>query len=1019
VRLVRLQVEKFQCIESTEIDLGPGLNVLYGPNDHGKSSLASAIRAVLLLQHGSSHHDRFVSWYGGGPPRVVLTLCDLDGRYWRVTKSFGSGSAGHSRLDSSKDGRNFVKEAEGREVDDKLRGLLKWGLQKPGGGQGQRGFPTSFLSHVLLAEQDDVRKVLFDTSLDRDPDPSGRQRLTEALDALAEDPLFQTVLREAQSKQGEWFTATGRVKTGASSPRREVAKQITDLAQQQATLEQRVRDSDAAELRIKDLLEAREETTTRLEETRRALERCMSQLAARQEHDELVALLRQHRQTLQLASNLDRDLGAAQNKIELLHQEARDLERVMQDADKTVSNLAGRRDVTQLAVEAALKDDPEEEKTRRALEEQRKTAREELEEARRGADHAERDAQRARAFARDFANAIAARTSARPVAQAADDAAAAAEADLVTAQARHADAVQRARDLASGDRAQRLALARQELENQKLDLQLRWTGHTDRLARARAVEKAFAAVDQLRGDRAETARKLDEANTRATETLQRLARLDADVAMVVALQQYGALVSARAELARGRREALGVAEDRQAAHELRARAALLRSSVRSGLPSLQEIEQLRRHRDELRIAEAKLSLLVTVRPKRPLTLRVSHDCDDIAPRVIDEPATLEGTHSLTVGIDDLVDLEITSGAADSRKQAADLRRKWLDVGAPALRAHDVDTVEALVELQQQSEQMEREASEREREAEQLERTADARSASLDVLALERQVVDAEASLQGSDLEALGQSFESLGPTWIEALRRHRQALDTQRSEASTLLEAPRAQVSRLEGELDAKEREAARLEQNANAAQAELGEMPWRQVIEDCERELASTTQALTDLQRRLEQNAGDASTEAAAANKEVNELQRAVAAATRTRDAAREHATNARSGLVRAETLVDTVRANARDVDGQGIWTATFDGEATTLDTSWWLAEATRMAALSDQRLGETKRLDDPWATSPAGERSETASPNRRPEKRERYMRLRWPLGTHRSKRCAGLVMTSDASGTSCRSSG
>jgi predicted ATP-dependent endonuclease of OLD family len=116
MRLVHLEVERFQCIQKAELELGPGLNVLYGPNDLGKSSLAWAIRAVLLLQHNSVVHERFVSWCGDGEPRVALTIADDDERLWRVTKTFGGGSAGRSRLESSRDRRTFTTEATGREV---------------------------------------------------------------------------------------------------------------------------------------------------------------------------------------------------------------------------------------------------------------------------------------------------------------------------------------------------------------------------------------------------------------------------------------------------------------------------------------------------------------------------------------------------------------------------------------------------------------------------------------------------------------------------------------------------------------------------------------------------------------------------------------------------------------------------------------------------------------------------------------------------------------------------------------
>ena len=86
MRLVKLSVQRFQCIESAEVEFGPGLNVLYGPNDLGKSSLVWALRAVLLLQHNSAHHEQFVTWHGGGEPSVALTFSDAENRYWRVTK---------------------------------------------------------------------------------------------------------------------------------------------------------------------------------------------------------------------------------------------------------------------------------------------------------------------------------------------------------------------------------------------------------------------------------------------------------------------------------------------------------------------------------------------------------------------------------------------------------------------------------------------------------------------------------------------------------------------------------------------------------------------------------------------------------------------------------------------------------------------------------------------------------------------------------------------------------------------
>lgn len=69
MRLIRITVDTFQCIEHPEVDLGPRLNVLYGPNDLGKSSLAAAIRTVLLLPHGSAAYEQLLSWHSASGGR--------------------------------------------------------------------------------------------------------------------------------------------------------------------------------------------------------------------------------------------------------------------------------------------------------------------------------------------------------------------------------------------------------------------------------------------------------------------------------------------------------------------------------------------------------------------------------------------------------------------------------------------------------------------------------------------------------------------------------------------------------------------------------------------------------------------------------------------------------------------------------------------------------------------------------------------------------------------------------------
>lgn len=252
MQLIKITVSAFQCIEHADVELGPGLNVLYGPNDLGKSSLASAIRAVLLLQHGSSAHEKLVSWHTGDPPKVTLVFKSDDQRFWRVRKTFGSGSAGSSTLEFSKDGSSFSGDCIGREVDGKLRELLRWGIDKPGGRGGPKGFPDSFLTNVLLAEQADVPNILA-RGLTGDPDESGRALLNEALQALAQDPLFKRVLDDAQAQVERAFTSKGARSSRKDSPFRQIGEEIRKLREDRDELQQKLNDTLSAEGNLQKL----------------------------------------------------------------------------------------------------------------------------------------------------------------------------------------------------------------------------------------------------------------------------------------------------------------------------------------------------------------------------------------------------------------------------------------------------------------------------------------------------------------------------------------------------------------------------------------------------------------------------------------------------------------------------------------------------------------------------------------------------------------------------------------------
>src|ERR1700730_18010188 len=254
MRLHRLRVENFGAIGNVDLEFGPGLNVLYGPNDLGKSTVVAAIRLGLLLPHNATHCEQYVGWTGSGDPVVEMTFETEAQRIWRIRKQFGK--TGSSLLQESKNGQDFDDVERGRKVDAKLREILRWGIPEPGGSGGAKGLPTSFLATALLSPQDDVSAVLRD-SLQSDPTGSGKEQIAAALQAVAQDPLFVALLRSTQALRDEAFTDKGAKKTAKGSVFKAAAERLNEARDEKDKLHRIVADSEGAERQLRELTDRR------------------------------------------------------------------------------------------------------------------------------------------------------------------------------------------------------------------------------------------------------------------------------------------------------------------------------------------------------------------------------------------------------------------------------------------------------------------------------------------------------------------------------------------------------------------------------------------------------------------------------------------------------------------------------------------------------------------------------------------------------------------------------------------
>ncbi len=262
MRFTSLTVESFKAIRSAHLEFGPRLNVLYGPNDLGKSTLITALRAALLVPTRSTEAEQYFPWYADSAPTVTLSFTTDDEQHWRVEKRFGPHD--HALLSFSKEGRDWVVDAKGRQVEEKVRRLIDLGIPSPGSKGAPKGLPRSFLTNALLAGQTEVDTVLRE-GLELDPADSGKVRLTKALAALGQDRLFKQVLDHAASEVDQFFTPKGQRKRTRGSKLVLASEAVKSLSAELAEVQAQLQDSAAVEQQAEALRQRRGERVGQLE----------------------------------------------------------------------------------------------------------------------------------------------------------------------------------------------------------------------------------------------------------------------------------------------------------------------------------------------------------------------------------------------------------------------------------------------------------------------------------------------------------------------------------------------------------------------------------------------------------------------------------------------------------------------------------------------------------------------------------------------------------------------------------
>lgn len=334
MRIVQLKVENFGCVTAAKVELGRGLNVLFGPNELGKSSLVAAIRSVLLLPQGSSTQERWRNWQRDLPPKVELVL-QTDSQFWRIRKTYET-QGGSAELEESKDGVQFVNVAKGRQTDGELRKILNWGIPEPGGGGRTKGLPESYLATVLLPYQESVTSVFdVELSLDKDQSNSGKERLLTCLHAIATDPIFARVLEQTQVRVDEVFTTKGQRKSAKSSPLVQLSGEIVKTKETLAQASEQLNKSAEAKARIQSLHAKRTQLQDQLREARERLKQRRQLFDTRTAIEARRKIEQDH---LQVAEATDRELSQLANELNQKQLAAQQLAGKLVEAGRAVES---------------------------------------------------------------------------------------------------------------------------------------------------------------------------------------------------------------------------------------------------------------------------------------------------------------------------------------------------------------------------------------------------------------------------------------------------------------------------------------------------------------------------------------------------------------------------------------------------------------------------------------------------------------------------------------------------------
>jgi len=223
MRIERLRIDGFGKLVDRTIDFDPAFNVIYGPNEAGKSTLSAALLASLY-GFGRGEKDLWRPW-SGARYATALTYELADGRSFEVRRDFERDAKG-------------VRVYDANGADASAEASVGGKIVNPG--EAHLGIPLEVFVNASFAAQGDVAI-----------DGARAERITHALArALDGGPKEDAALGALKRLDDALAEHVGKKKATVNAPLRHLHDEIAEAAERVEVMRAQLRALDDARSRL-------------------------------------------------------------------------------------------------------------------------------------------------------------------------------------------------------------------------------------------------------------------------------------------------------------------------------------------------------------------------------------------------------------------------------------------------------------------------------------------------------------------------------------------------------------------------------------------------------------------------------------------------------------------------------------------------------------------------------------------------------------------------------------------------